>query len=178
MQAVGHAMLRLLGWRVGGRGAEPAEVRGRGGAAYIQLGLHRRRRGDVRARPAIGFLGKHTLFPLAVRRAHALDGGIPVDRASPTASWSTRSTAFIADGARILAIAPEGTRSAVPHFKSGFLQIARGARVPVVLASLDYAAEVRAVRPDLRAGRGRGSRPPADGGVLRQRPRQHPRQSA
>jgi 1-acyl-sn-glycerol-3-phosphate acyltransferase len=39
---------------------------------------------------------------------------------------------------RLLAIAPQGTRRRGARFKSGFLRIARGARVPVVLAALDY----------------------------------------
>ena len=52
--------------------------------------------------------------------------------------------AFEGVDARVLAIAPEGTRRRVERFRSGFLHIARGARVPVLLASLDY--EARCVR--------------------------------
>jgi 1-acyl-sn-glycerol-3-phosphate acyltransferase len=53
---------------------------------------------------------------------------------------------------RILAIAPEGTRKRVPHFKSGFLLIARGAGVPVLLASLDYAAKCVRFGPAFEPG--------------------------
>jgi len=35
----------------------------------------------------------------------------------------------------------------VPHFKSGFLHIARGAGVPVVLATLDYGDRVVRLGP-------------------------------
>jgi 1-acyl-sn-glycerol-3-phosphate acyltransferase len=45
---------------------------------------------------------------------------------------------------RVLAIAPEGTRRRVERFRSGFMRIAQGAGVPVLLASLDY--EARCVR--------------------------------
>jgi 1-acyl-sn-glycerol-3-phosphate acyltransferase len=45
---------------------------------------------------------------------------------------------------RILAIAPQGTRHGDGRFKSGFLHIARGAGVPVLLAALDY--DTRCVR--------------------------------
>ena len=38
----------------------------------------------------------------------------------------------------VLAIAPEGTRARADHWKSGFYQIARRARVPIVPAYLDY----------------------------------------
>ena len=40
----------------------------------------------------------------------------------------------------MLALAPEGTRSAAPFWKSGFYRIARAARVPVALAFVDYPA--------------------------------------
>jgi 1-acyl-sn-glycerol-3-phosphate acyltransferase len=41
-------------------------------------------------------------------------------------------------------IAPEGTRRRVERFRTGFLHIARGAGVPILLAALDY--EARCVR--------------------------------
>ena len=53
---------------------------------------------------------------------------------------------------RILAIAPEGTRSRVGQFKSGFLQIARGAGVPVMLATLDWDAKVIRMGPTFDPG--------------------------
>ena len=37
-----------------------------------------------------------------------------------------------------LAIAPEGTRSAVPHWRSGFYHIALTAKVPLMCAFIDY----------------------------------------
>jgi 1-acyl-sn-glycerol-3-phosphate acyltransferase len=37
----------------------------------------------------------------------------------------------------ILVIAPEGTRAAAPHWKSGFLGIAEQADVPIVFAGVD-----------------------------------------
>jgi len=36
-------------------------------------------------------------------------------------------------------IAPEGTRSATTHWRSGFWHLARAARVPIGLAFIDYA---------------------------------------
>jgi 1-acyl-sn-glycerol-3-phosphate acyltransferase len=53
---------------------------------------------------------------------------------------------------RILAIAPEGTRKRIARFKSGFLHIARGARVPVVLAALDYQARCVRLGPTVDPG--------------------------
>ena len=38
----------------------------------------------------------------------------------------------------ILGLAPEGTRSALDHWKTGFYHIAHAANVPIVMAYLDY----------------------------------------
>ena len=63
-------------------------------------------------------------------------GGIPVDRSRPHGMVDDSVAAFSKMERRVLAIAPQGTRRPVPHFKTGFLHIARGAQVPVMLAAL------------------------------------------
>ena len=90
------------------------------------------------------FLGKHTLFLGPFAPFFRWVGGIPVDRSAPHGVVGQAVAAFAAVDRRILAIAPEGTRRRGAAFRSGFLYIARGARVPVVLAALDY--EARCVR--------------------------------
>ncbi len=92
----------------------------------------------------LAFIGKHTLFRPPFGGLMRWMGGIPVDRASAHGVVAQSVEAFERMERRVLAIAPEGTRKRMPQFKSGFLHIARGARVPVVLASLDY--EARCVR--------------------------------
>jgi hypothetical protein len=67
-------------------------------------------------------------------------GGIPVDRSSPHGVVPESVRTFAAVDRRILAIAPQGTRHGDGRFKSGFLHIARGAGVPILLAALDYEA--------------------------------------
>ena len=100
----------------------------------------------------IAFLGKHTLFRWPFGALMRWMGGIPVDRASPHGVVGASVAAFSRMDRRILAIAPEGTRRQVKQFKSGFLQIARGAGVPVVLASLDYAARCVRLGPWFEPG--------------------------
>jgi 1-acyl-sn-glycerol-3-phosphate acyltransferase len=83
--------------------------------------------------------GKDTLFrgPLGppMRRL----GGIPVNRRERT-GFVARLAAELRDGPPfLLAIAPEGTRSLTPGWKSGFYRIALEARVPLLLATIDYA---------------------------------------
>jgi 1-acyl-sn-glycerol-3-phosphate acyltransferase len=67
-------------------------------------------------------------------------GGIPVDRTGAHGVVGDAVASFADARSRVLAIAPQGTRSAGARYKSGFLHIARGACVPVLYATLDYAA--------------------------------------
>lgn len=90
------------------------------------------------------FLGKHTLFRWPFGVVLRWLGGVPVDRSSPHGVVGDAVDSFATVDQRVLAIAPEGTRRRVERFKSGFLHIARGAKVPVLLAALDY--EARCVR--------------------------------
>lgn len=126
----------------------------------------------------ITFLGKHTLFRPPFGWFFRLLGGIPVDRTHPGGIIGQIVAAFEAADDMVLAVAPEGTRSHQPYWKSGFYEIARAAKVPIVLAALDgdrrevrigptivttsdvradmdriraYFADVRGIKPD-RAG--------------------------
>ena len=86
----------------------------------------------------LNFLAKHTLFRAPFGPLFRWMGGIPVDRTSAHGVVGDAVHAFEASERLMLAIAPEGTRSRVSHFKSGFLHIARGAHVPLLLASFDW----------------------------------------
>jgi 1-acyl-sn-glycerol-3-phosphate acyltransferase len=92
----------------------------------------------------LSFLGKHTLFRWPFDGILRWMGGIPVDRSSSHGVVAQSVAAFAQEPRRILAIAPQGTRRAGATIRSGFLHIARGANVPVVLATIDYAT--RSVR--------------------------------
>lgn len=93
------------------------------------------------------FWAKDSLFRLPLiggfmRRV----GGIAVDRSA--ANGLVGSTVQQMESARQrgewfwLAVAPEGTRRAVPGWKSGFYRVALGARVPLCVASIDYGRRV------------------------------------
>jgi 1-acyl-sn-glycerol-3-phosphate acyltransferase len=84
------------------------------------------------------WMGKHTLFrPPFGWLFHRL-GGIPVDRRSPRGTVGQMADAFKQHEQIAIGIAPEGTRSKVREWKSGFYYIAQGANVPLVLVGLDY----------------------------------------
>ncbi|MFT7506414.1 MAG: 1-acyl-sn-glycerol-3-phosphate acyltransferase [Gammaproteobacteria bacterium] len=89
----------------------------------------------------IRFLGKHSIFvPVAKQLLEAI-GGIAVNRSSPHGMVRKVVSEFNQSEKMILGVAPEGTRSPIFPWKTGFLAIARKANVPVVLIGFDFKAK-------------------------------------
>lgn len=65
-------------------------------------------------------------------------GCVPIDRSASNDVVNAMAQAFASAPHMVLAIPPEGTRSAVREWKSGFYHIAVAAGVPIVLSVLDY----------------------------------------
>lgn len=65
-------------------------------------------------------------------------GCVPIDRSQSNDVVKLMSEQFAAHETMVLAVPPEGTRSAVREWKSGFYHIAVGAKAPLVLSVLDY----------------------------------------
>lgn len=65
-------------------------------------------------------------------------GGIPVNRSRSTSLVDQMVEEFNRRKKFHLAITPEGTRKANPHWKKGFYHIALKAQVPIVLVGIDY----------------------------------------
>ena len=145
-------MLRLLGWRIEGELPNLPKfviaVAPHTSNWDFVVGVSAMFALDLR----LAFISKHTLFRGPFGPVMRWLGAIPVDRSSPHGVVAESIAAFIAAGRRILAIAPEGTRKRVAHFKSGFLHIARGAGVPVMLATLDYDARCVRLGPTFEVG--------------------------
>jgi 1-acyl-sn-glycerol-3-phosphate acyltransferase len=179
LRALGSAMLHLTGWRVEGEIPDAPKlviaVAPHTSNWDFVVGLAAMFAMDLR----LSFLAKHTLFGGPFGAAMRWIGGIPVDRTHPHGIVGEAVQAFASGRQRLLAIAPQGTRTPGARYKSGFLHIARGACVPVLFATLDYGARCVRLGPafdacedvdaDLRrveafyAGvRGKRSREPAD----------------
>ncbi len=98
-------------------------------------------------RMKVRYMAKEGLFRWPFGYFFKAFGGIPVSRSKPGGVVGQAVKAFQDSEAMLLVIAPEGTRSAVPMWKSGFLHIARDAGVPVVPVSVDGAAKTVAMGP-------------------------------
>ncbi len=133
-------MFRLAGWRV-------VDNRPKDLASYIAVvaphtsnwdflvGLFTRsiaRMGDVR------FLGKRELFRPPFGALFRWLGGYPVDRSQKNQLVDQVADLFRTIPGFKIAITPEGTRSRVDHWKTGFYHIAVKAKVPLILTSMDY----------------------------------------
>lgn len=85
------------------------------------------------------WVGKDTLFRWPVAGLFRRIGGIPVNRRERSGFVQSLLDAFASRESMWLAMAPEGTRSATDHWKSGFYRIAVAAGLPVGLGFIDYA---------------------------------------
>jgi len=161
LRAFGRSALGLLGWRVEGEIPNLPKfviaVAPHTSNWDFVVGMATMFAMDLR----LSFIGKHTLFVGPFGAVLRWMGGIPVDRSNPHGMVEDSVRAFANVDRRILAIAPQGTRKPVSHFKSGFLRIAHGARVPVLLATLDYGSKtvrfgpLQALGADIEADRER-----------------------
>lgn len=88
------------------------------------------------------WLGKEALFTgltgSTLGRLLRSWGGVPVERNTPTGAIKHLAQRMKEADWFWLALAPEGTRSYRPHWRTGFYHLAVEARVPLLLVYLDY----------------------------------------
>ena len=85
------------------------------------------------------WVGKDSMFATPLGPLFRRWGGIAVNRRERSGFVDQMRAALEASDDFRLVIAPEGTRSAAPRWKSGFWHVARAAGVPIGLAFIDYA---------------------------------------
>ena len=102
-------------------------------------------------RLSVNYLGKHTLFRWPFGFLFRRLGGIPVDRSRAGGVVGQVKQEFDQADQMILVLAPEGTRKAAPQWKSGFLEIATAAQVPIVLAGVNYPSKTVTIGPHYEA---------------------------
>ncbi|MEX1310318.1 MAG: lysophospholipid acyltransferase family protein [Candidatus Sulfomarinibacteraceae bacterium] len=137
----GRTAMRWSGWRFAGRIPDVAKAVlivaphssnwdfFIGVAAMFSLGVR------------VVFWGKHTLFVWPLGPVMRWLGGFPVDRRSTAGVVDVTVRRFAESDQMILALAPEGTRSAVQRWKTGFYHVAVAASVPVIPVVLDWGSK-------------------------------------
>lgn len=139
--------LRLSGWRLEGKFYDLPK--------YVMIAAPHTSNWDFpvtlgicfAARAKIYWMGKSTLFKGPLGPIMRWLGGVPVDRSKSNNLVQQMVDVFNRSEQLVLTIPPEGTRSKVRQWKTGFYHIAVGAQVPIVLAFLDFRRKVGGFGP-------------------------------
>lgn len=84
------------------------------------------------------FIGKKELFVWPIGWYFKAIGGAPIDRTSGQNKVEQIAKLFHDKDEFRLALAPEGTRKKVEQWKTGFYYIAKAAKVPIIMFTLDF----------------------------------------
>lgn len=152
-QLLGKLLLPLIGWKV--EGNVPTIKK------FVLIAVPHTSNWDL----PIGLISAHALGLLAHRRygfmakASAFRGpfdplmkwlgGIPIQRNAAQDVVKQFVDIFNTSDELMLVITPEGTRKHRPYWKSGFYRIALGAKVPIVMAYIDYKRRTAGIGPTL-----------------------------
>lgn len=98
----------------------------------------------------VNWVGKQSMFKWPFGGLLRKLGGVAVDRGAGGFVEATVK-ALKQQDKLIFVIAPEGTRTATRHWKTGFHRIARGAGIPIVPGYLDYERKVLVFHPAITA---------------------------
>lgn len=143
MRGISAAYLKLGGWRT--QGDWPSSNEGGLDKAVLVAAPHTSNWDGLNMLAAAGYyrvklrwMGKASLTRGPFGWLIKALGCVPIDRSQSNDVVRVMADAFAASKEMLLAIPPEGTRSAVREWKSGFYHIAVAAGVPILLTVLDY----------------------------------------
>ena len=135
---LGRLALRLTGWRVVG-GVPNAPK-------YVLIAAPHTSNWDFPVglmavfalRLKVYWMGKASLFPPVLGSVMRWLGGIPVNREKAGNLVQATVDAYQSNERLVVVVPPEGTRSMVRQWKTGFYYIAQGAGVPIAFGYLDF----------------------------------------
>lgn len=130
-------ILKLIGWRAVGRPIENAR--------FVLIAAPHTSNWDfplmllvvLKLRLKVFWMGKHSLFPFPFGWFMKWLGGIPIDRSRAHNVVSQTVRQYQENQELIVLVPPEGTRSKVKRWKTGFYHIASNAGVPVLMGYVD-----------------------------------------
>lgn len=95
----------------------------------------------------VRYLIKKELFFFPLKSFFLSTGGIPVDRSKHNSLVDANVEEFNKRDELIILFPPEGTRSAVKKWKTGFYYTALKANVPIIFGYLDYKKKEAGIHP-------------------------------
>tara|TARA_B100000941_G_scaffold180491_1_gene129459 strand:- start:240 stop:845 length:606 start_codon:yes stop_codon:yes gene_type:complete len=142
LQWLGRTVLSILGWKVTGSISKEYE----NNKLVVIVAPHTSNWDGILGVATlagldakISFIGKHTVFKyLGLGAFLRYMGGIPVDRSKPGGIIRDALDQLKNIDCSLIAMAPEGTRSKVKEWKTGFLRIAKELNTKIILASIDF----------------------------------------
>ena len=149
MRGLAYSFMKVFGWRLEGRLPDVNKL--------VVIAAPHTSNWDLPVLLSVAFalktkacwLGKHSLFRWPFGFLFRWMGGIPVYRSASQNVVAQSVEMFRNSEKLILTIPPEGTRSKVSHWKTGFYYIALGAEIPIAMAFIDYGRKASGVGPTL-----------------------------
>ena len=144
VQWLGRSLLSFLGWKVLGEIGEEHTNKN----LVVIVAPHTSNWDGILGVAAIAgldarisFIGKDTAFKYGLGAFLKYMGGIPIDRSNPGGVINDAIEKIKKMNGTLLGMAPEGTRSKVEAWKTGFLRIAEGIDAKIIPASIDFATK-------------------------------------
>ena len=142
LQWLGRTVLSVLGWKVHGKISDEFNQK----KLVVIVAPHTSNWDGILGVAAIAgldaritFIGKHTAFRYGLGAFLRYMGGIPVDRNKPGGIIQDAINQIKGINSSLIGMSPEGTRSKVKEWKTGFLRIAKELNTKIIPASLDFA---------------------------------------
>lgn len=137
LRGISIFILRVIGWKT--RGTELANQR------FVLIGAPHTSNWDfplmlmvvLKLKLRVFWMGKHTLFPFPFGGLMKWLGGVPINRSSSHNVVRETVRQFKDHEELVVLIPPEGTRSKVKEWKTGFYHIANMAKVPILMGYVD-----------------------------------------
>ena len=137
-RAIGRGLMRMIGWKMDGKLPNCPKL-------IIAAAPHTSNWDFIIAMLAVlsvglkaSYLMKKEAFFWPFAGLFKWLGGVPVERNQAGGLVESLASWFANHDKAWLLITPEGTRSKVEKYKTGFLRVAEEASVPVMLVSWDY----------------------------------------
>ena len=137
LRGISIIILRIIGWKA--RGMEITVKR------FVLIAAPHTSNWDfllmlmvvLKLKLKVFWMGKHTLFPFPFSGLMKWLGGIPINRAASHNVVRETVRQYRTNKELVVLIPPEGTRSKVKTWKTGFYHIASMANVPILLGYVD-----------------------------------------